>query len=74
LQEGYAVLLDDRNCSPGIKFNDADVRGIPLRITFSERSLASHAAEVKWRHAPDKTLVPLSELLQFVDQHISKNN
>lgn len=74
LQEGYAVLLDDRNSSPGIKFNDADVRGIPLRITFSERSLASHSAEIKWRHESEKTLVPLSELLQFVTQHISKNN
>jgi prolyl-tRNA synthetase len=72
LRSGYAVLLDDRNCSPGIKFNDADVRGIPLRITISERSLQAHSAEIKWRHASEKTLVPLSELLQFIDQHISK--
>jgi prolyl-tRNA synthetase len=36
---GVEVLLDDRDATPGVKFNDADLIGLPLRVTLGERSL-----------------------------------
>ena len=63
---GFSVLLDDRNASPGVKFNDADLRGMPLRITVSERALAQGGVEVKLRSAADRELVPLDQLPVFV--------
>ncbi len=46
---GIEVLYDDRAESPGVKFNDADLLGIPLRVTISPRSLEKGGVEVKWR-------------------------
>ena len=43
------VLLDDRKESPGVKFNDADLIGIPIRITLGNRSVKEGKAEVKFR-------------------------
>jgi prolyl-tRNA synthetase len=50
LQEaGIEVLYDDRDATPGVKFNDADLIGLPLRVTVSARSLRNGGAEVKRR-------------------------
>jgi len=49
LQAGIEVLYDDREESPGVKFNDADLIGIPIRITVSARSLAKGGVEMKRR-------------------------
>ncbi len=56
------VLFDDRNDSPGVKFNDADLLGIPLRLTISPRTLESQSVEVKWRHEKQTQLLPLEGL------------
>ncbi len=58
---GLEVLLDDRDDSPGVKFKDADLTGIPLRIVVGEKTLAKESVEFKLRSAPDKTLVPVGE-------------
>ncbi len=47
--EGFAVLYDDRAASAGVKFNDADLIGLPLRLTVSKRSLRDNLIEAKWR-------------------------
>ena len=60
--EGYEVLYDERDESPGVKFKDADLLGIPIRITVSQRTLKQNAVEFKYRHDPEKQLVPLSQL------------
>jgi prolyl-tRNA synthetase len=52
--EGLAVLYDDRDASAGVKFNDADLIGLPLRLTASKRWLADGAIEAKWRTSPDR--------------------
>jgi len=46
---GYEVLYDDRDESAGVKFNDADLIGIPLRLTLSRRTLKENAIEIKLR-------------------------
>jgi len=57
--EGLEVLFDDREESPGVKFNDADLLGIPVRVTISPRTLEKNSAEVKLRSKKEVELVPL---------------
>lgn len=45
----YEVLYDDRDESAGVKFNDADLIGVPLRLTLSHRTLKENAIEIKLR-------------------------
>ena len=61
-KEGIEVLFDDRDDSPGVKFNDADLLGIPLRLTLSPRTLQSQSAEAKWRTEKEAQLLPLDDL------------
>lgn len=52
--EGLVVLYDDREASAGVKFADADLIGLPLRLTVGKRSLADGSIEAKWRASPDR--------------------
>ncbi len=58
---GVEVLYDDRDESPGVKFNDADLIGCPVRITVSERALAQGGVEMKLRREQEKVIIPLAE-------------
>jgi len=49
LEKGYDVLFDDRDAKPGFKFKDADLIGVPLRVTISPRSLPEGKIEIKRR-------------------------
>jgi prolyl-tRNA synthetase len=57
--EGLEVLFDDRAESPGVKLNDADLLGMPLRVLLSPRSLKSASVEVKQRREKEAALMPL---------------
>jgi prolyl-tRNA synthetase len=59
---GFDVLYDDRRESPGVKFADADLIGIPWRVTVSARSLQSGGVEVKRRSKPEREVVALNDL------------
>ncbi len=65
------VLYDDRNESTGIKFNDADLLGIPLRITVSPRSLEKGCIEVKWRSEKQSELVALDKAIEKIKDMIT---
>jgi prolyl-tRNA synthetase len=58
-QAGVDVLMDDRDQRPGVKFKDADLIGIPLRVVIGERGLKDNAVEVKWRTDAAPHNVPL---------------
>lgn len=60
-QKGIDVILDDRDERPGVKFNDADLLGFPVRIVVSERSLAKNSIEIKLRTAEKADIVPLAQ-------------
>jgi prolyl-tRNA synthetase len=60
--QGLEVLFDDRKESPGVKFNDADLLGIPVRVTISPRTLEKNSAEIKKRSEKEAELVPLAGL------------
>ncbi|GAI90199.1 unnamed protein product, partial [marine sediment metagenome] len=57
--EGLEVLFDDRKESPGVKFNDADLLGIPIRVTISPRTLETKSVEIKKRSGKESQLIPL---------------
>jgi len=69
--EGLEVLFDDRQESPGIKFNDADLLGIPIRVTISPRTLKSNSVEIKWRSQKESELVPLEGIVARLKELIT---
>jgi len=69
--EGLEVLFDDRQESPGVKFNDADLLGIPIRVTISPRTLEKDNIEVKWRSEKEAQLVPLEGIAARLRELIS---
>ncbi|MEX1247992.1 MAG: proline--tRNA ligase [Anaerolineales bacterium] len=65
-QAGLAVLFDDREESPGVKFNDADLIGLPIRLTVSERSLKEGGVELKLRSSSEKSSVKVEDVIKEV--------
>lgn len=68
---GVEVLFDDRMESPGIKFNDADLLGIPLRVTISPRTLEKNSIEVKWRKEKQADILPLEGIASKIKEMVS---
>ncbi len=71
---GYEVLFDDRDkkTSPGVKFADMELLGIPHRIVVSERGLAESVLEYKGRRDSEAQSVPLAELQAFLAARINR--
>ncbi|PKQ42402.1 proline--tRNA ligase [Pseudomonas sp. YY-1] len=71
---GYEVLLDDRDkkTSPGIKFADMELIGIPHRVVVSDRGLTEGNLEYKSRAETDAQAVPLADILSFLQARISR--
>jgi prolyl-tRNA synthetase len=69
---GVEMLLDDREATPGVKFNDADLIGLPLRLTIGPRSLKAGGAELKHRERNDTRLVPLDQVVSTLQAEISQ--
>ncbi len=59
---GVEVLYDDRDESPGVKFTDAELLGMPLIVTISPRSIAAGGAEVTVRATGERSIRPIDEL------------
>ncbi len=65
--KGKTVLWDDREISPGAKFADADLLGLPVRLVLSEKTLASQSIEVKLRAAETEVkLISFTDVTQIV--------
>lgn len=62
---GIEVLYDDREETPGVKFNDADLIGIPLRLTVSARALENGGVEVKFRDHANREIIPLADAVPY---------
>jgi prolyl-tRNA synthetase len=63
---GLEVILDDRDLRPGAKFKDADLIGIPTRVTIGERGLNEDKLEIRDRRSGQVSVHPRRELLQAV--------
>jgi prolyl-tRNA synthetase len=70
-EKGAEVLLDDRDERPGVKFKDADIIGIPLRLTVGEKNLKHGKVEIKTRGSGEVTLVNLKEASERIMAMIS---
>jgi prolyl-tRNA synthetase len=70
--EGIEVLYDDRDDSPGVKFNDADLIGVPIRLTVGARSLEQGGVELKLRDEQERKLIPEGEVVAYVQGTIDR--
>jgi len=63
LDAGIEVLFDDRrDQSPGVKFKDADLRGLPVRLIVGEKSIAAGGAEMALRTGGEREIVPMADV------------
>ncbi|OWJ96318.1 proline--tRNA ligase [Pseudomonas sp. A46] len=71
---GVDVLLDDRDkkTSPGVKFADMELIGIPHRIVVSERGLADGNLEYKSRRETDSEAVPVADVVSFITARVNR--
>jgi prolyl-tRNA synthetase len=72
LEEGIEVLYDDREETPGVKFKDADLIGIPLRLTLGEKNLKKGLAEIKKRRTGEVYFVKQDEALSKVKEMMAQ--
>jgi prolyl-tRNA synthetase len=63
---GVRVLFDDRDERAGVKFNDADLIGCPIRITIGEKALKEGMVEIKPREEKENKLVPIENVVGFL--------
>ncbi len=63
---GVEVLIDDRDLRGGVKFKDADLIGIPIRVTVGKKSVAEGNVEVKLRTEPESSKTPIDQASQTV--------
>jgi prolyl-tRNA synthetase len=68
---GIEILYDERNESPGVKFNDADLIGLPIRLTMSERSIAQGGIEVKRRDQKEQQIIEIENILEWTRNEIA---
>lgn len=66
------VLYDDREDSQGVKFKDADLIGLPIRLTVSQRSLEAGGVEMKLRSQAEKSIIPSETIIARVQQIIKE--
>jgi len=67
---GADVLVDDRAERPGVKFKDADLIGIPLRLTVGGKGLKEGIFELKWRTSKEVRKIPITEAESAVSQAV----
>ena len=72
LDKGVEVLYDDREETPGIKFMDADLIGIPLRVTLGEKNLKKGLVEIKKRKTGEISLVKKEEAISSISEMIAQ--
>ena len=63
---GLDVLLDDRKDNPGVKFKDADLIGIPVRVTVGDRGLKNEIVEFKLRREEQRLEIPVEDAFEHV--------
>ena len=61
------TLYDDREEAPGVKFKDADLLGLPLRLTLSAKTLKENAVEVKIRRSGQIHMVKLDQIVSWIE-------
>jgi prolyl-tRNA synthetase len=71
LDSGAEVIVDDRQVRAGVKFSDAELTGIPFRVTVGKRGLAAGTAELTDRAAGSTVAIPLDEVAKHVREALA---
>jgi prolyl-tRNA synthetase len=71
-EAGIDTLIDDRNERPGVKFKDADLIGIPFRITVGKKALEQGKAEFRNRRTKDVELVEFDGIVEAVQRQVNE--
>ncbi len=71
-ESGLDVLLDDRDLRAGVKFNDADLLGTPVRVTVGMRNLKNGEVEMKLRTEKESSRVPLQDAPALIKQKVKE--
>lgn len=66
---GYEVLYDDREETAGIKFNDADLIGLPYQIIVGQKNLKDENLEVKNRRTDERHIIKITEIIKFLKEN-----
>ncbi|MDO4571425.1 MAG: proline--tRNA ligase [Planctomycetia bacterium] len=72
LQQGVDVLMDDRDARPGVKFNDIDLIGFPLRVVVGPKGLDNGEIELKWRWSDGVEMLPLESAAQRIAEMVKE--
>ena len=72
LAAGVEVILDDRDERAGVKFKDADLIGIPLRVTVGQKNLISGNVELKSRQTGETKIYPLTEIVAEIRKKVAE--
>ncbi len=72
VEKGVDVILDDRDERAGVKFKDADLLGIPFRITVGPKKLAEGKVEIKSRRSGEVVTLPVDEVVKFIAARITE--
>ncbi len=70
---GLEVLYDDRDERPGVKFKDADLVGLPLRLTVGSRAVKEGVVEIRRRRTGEEMIVPPEEVLATVRRLLARS-
>ncbi|OGU57257.1 MAG: proline--tRNA ligase [Ignavibacteria bacterium GWF2_33_9] len=70
--QGIEVLYDDRNEGPGVKFNDADLIGMPIQVIIGNRGLEKGELEVKLRRSGERLIIPVDNFVAELQKLISQ--
>ncbi|MDQ5986922.1 MAG: Proline--tRNA ligase [Syntrophus sp. SKADARSKE-3] len=72
IEQGIEVILDDRDERAGVKFKDADLIGIPLRITVGPKRLSEGKVEIKIRRSGENVVLPIAEAVPFIVEKVKE--
>lgn len=72
INANYEVLYDDREETPGVKFNDADLIGIPYQLIIGEKNIKNGLIEIKNRRTQQRELIPENELFDYLKKVVLK--
>ncbi len=69
---GIEVIMDDRKERPGVKFNDADLIGVPIRVTIGPRGIKKDSVEIKLRKTGKESMVHVSQVVNNVEEMVKE--
>jgi prolyl-tRNA synthetase len=72
LEKGVDVIVDDRDERAGVKFNDADLIGIPLRVTIGKKALSEQKMEVKIRKSGEVKILATDKVVDFILSYVNE--